>query len=138
VEIDLWNTSYVFNKGHSIRVAVSSSNYPRFKANPNTGVPIGVEDSPLYPAKVVQNTLHYADSSSATNGGAAVSLSYLVLPTVTKKQLPRKILPLASASSSSKSEAEKSAAAKEKASAIKITNWALNNAKTSQERFDRA
>jgi len=36
VEVDLWSTSYVWNTGHKIRVAVSSSNYPRFLANPNT------------------------------------------------------------------------------------------------------
>ena len=35
--VDLWSTSLVFNKGHRIRVAVSSSNAPRFEANPNTG-----------------------------------------------------------------------------------------------------
>ena len=35
--VGLWNTSYVFNKGHRIRVHVSSSNHPRFLPNPNTG-----------------------------------------------------------------------------------------------------
>jgi len=35
--VDLWSTSLVFNKGHKIRVAVSSSNNPRFDPNPNTG-----------------------------------------------------------------------------------------------------
>src|SRR6202030_2854610 len=37
LNVDLWSTSLVFNKGHRIRVAVSSSNSPRFEANPNTG-----------------------------------------------------------------------------------------------------
>ncbi|UCD14184.1 MAG: CocE/NonD family hydrolase, partial [Thermoplasmatales archaeon] len=36
VEVDLWSTSYVWNTGHKIRVAISSSNYPRFLNNPNT------------------------------------------------------------------------------------------------------
>jgi len=36
-EIDLWSTSIIFNKGHRIRVAISSSNFPRFEVNPNTG-----------------------------------------------------------------------------------------------------
>jgi putative CocE/NonD family hydrolase len=36
-EIDLWATSNVFLPGHSIRVEVSSSNFPRFDRNPNTG-----------------------------------------------------------------------------------------------------
>ena len=35
--IDLWSTSYVFNAGHRIHVSISSSNYPRFDVNPNTG-----------------------------------------------------------------------------------------------------
>jgi putative CocE/NonD family hydrolase len=36
-DIDLWSTSIVFNRGHQIRVAISSSNAPRFEPNPNTG-----------------------------------------------------------------------------------------------------
>ncbi|MFC5863839.1 CocE/NonD family hydrolase [Acidicapsa dinghuensis] len=36
-EIDLWSTSNVFKKGHSIRLEVSSSNFPRFDRNLNTG-----------------------------------------------------------------------------------------------------
>ena len=35
--IDLWATSNVFKAGHRIRVEVSSSNFPRFDRNPNTG-----------------------------------------------------------------------------------------------------
>ncbi len=38
--VDLWSTAYVFNTGHTLRVAVSSSNYPRFDVNPNTGTAI--------------------------------------------------------------------------------------------------
>lgn len=40
-EIDLWVTSNVFKKGHRIRLEVSSSNFPRFDRNPNTGKPFG-------------------------------------------------------------------------------------------------
>jgi putative CocE/NonD family hydrolase len=36
-EIDLWATSTVFMAGHRIRVEISSSNFPRFDRNPNTG-----------------------------------------------------------------------------------------------------
>jgi len=39
VDIDLWSTAYQFNTGHKIRIAISSSNYPRFATNPNTGAP---------------------------------------------------------------------------------------------------
>jgi len=37
LEIDLDSTGIVFNKGHRIRLAISSSNSPRFEPNPNTG-----------------------------------------------------------------------------------------------------
>lgn len=36
VNVDLWSTSYIWDTGHRIRIAVSSSNYPRYLANPNT------------------------------------------------------------------------------------------------------
>jgi len=38
--IDLWATSNVFKKGHRLRLYVSSSNFPRFNRNPNTGEPM--------------------------------------------------------------------------------------------------
>ena len=36
-EVDLWATSNTFLAGHRIRLEVSSSNFPRFDRNPNTG-----------------------------------------------------------------------------------------------------
>jgi predicted acyl esterase len=36
-EIDLWSTSNVFLLGHSIALAISSSNFPRINRNLNTG-----------------------------------------------------------------------------------------------------
>jgi uncharacterized protein len=41
VTITLYPTSNVFKKGHRIRIDISSSNYPRFDVNPNTGDPLG-------------------------------------------------------------------------------------------------
>jgi putative CocE/NonD family hydrolase len=38
VTIDLWSTCYYFNQGHRIRIDISSSNSPRFSANPNNGL----------------------------------------------------------------------------------------------------
>ena len=38
--IKLYPTSSVFKKGHRIRVDISSSNFPRFDVNPNTGEPL--------------------------------------------------------------------------------------------------
>ena len=48
--IDLWSTSHVFLKGHSIRVEISSSNFPRFDRNPNTLSKLGA-DSQMLSAK---------------------------------------------------------------------------------------
>jgi putative CocE/NonD family hydrolase len=39
--IKLYPTSNVFKRGHRIRVDISSSNFPRFDVNPNTGEPLG-------------------------------------------------------------------------------------------------
>ena len=54
VTVDLWSTSIVFNRGHKIRVAVSSSNSPRFDPNPNTGKPLRADDQ----KRIAGNTLH--------------------------------------------------------------------------------
>jgi predicted acyl esterase len=54
LDVDLWSTSLVFNKGHRLRVAVSSSNAPRFEANPNTGKPFRADAE----TRVARNTLH--------------------------------------------------------------------------------
>ncbi len=40
VTIKLYPTSNIFKKGHRIRLDVSSSNFPRFDLNPNTGEPL--------------------------------------------------------------------------------------------------
>ncbi|MEO0106413.1 MAG: CocE/NonD family hydrolase [candidate division WOR-3 bacterium] len=48
--IDLWSTALVFNAGHRLRVIISSSNYPRFEKNPNTGAPFQRNDPNFIPA----------------------------------------------------------------------------------------
>ncbi len=40
VSIELYPTSLVFGRGHRIRLDISSSNFPRFDVNPNTGEPL--------------------------------------------------------------------------------------------------
>ena len=40
-EIVMYPTSNLFGRGHRIRVDISSSNFPRFDINPNTGGPLG-------------------------------------------------------------------------------------------------
>ncbi len=68
IQIDLWPTSMVFLKGHKIRLEVSSSNYPRFDRNPNTGRIIAMETTPVTAKQTV-----YHD---------AISPSYLILPII--------------------------------------------------------
>jgi len=53
--IDLWSTSIIFNQGHRLRLAISSSNYPRFDANPNNGK-LNREQGDL---KVAHNTIYH-------------------------------------------------------------------------------
>jgi putative CocE/NonD family hydrolase len=53
--IDLWATSNVFKAGHRIRLQVTSSNFPRWDRNPNTGHPFG-QDAELRTAR--QTILH--------------------------------------------------------------------------------
>lgn len=60
-DIDLWATSNLFKAGHRVRVEVSSSNFPRFDRNPNTGRPLGA-DADLEPA--LQRVFHDADHPS--------------------------------------------------------------------------
>ncbi len=59
--IDLWATSHVFKAGHRLRLEVSSSNFPRFDRNPNTGRTIATETE-LAPA--AQTVLHDAQHPS--------------------------------------------------------------------------
>ena len=46
--LDLWATSNVFLPGHGIRLEVSSSNFPRFGRNSNTGGNIASEAAAEY------------------------------------------------------------------------------------------
>jgi hypothetical protein len=66
--IDLWATSNFFRAGHRIRLEISSSNFPRFDRNPNTGRLIAAETR-LVPA--MQTVFHDATRPS-----------HLVLPIV--------------------------------------------------------
>ena len=60
-EIDLWSTSNCFLKGHRIRVEVTSSNFPQFDRNPNTGNDFG-QDAEI--VKADQTILHDKDNPS--------------------------------------------------------------------------
>jgi hypothetical protein len=69
-KIDLWSTSNVFLKGHQIRLEVSSSNFPRFDRNLNTGKPASTDSNFV---KATNTIFHDATHPSA-----------LVLPVVAR------------------------------------------------------
>ncbi len=66
--IEMYPTSLVFRKGHRIRLDVSSSNFPRFDVNPNTGEPLN--DNRRW--RVATNTV-YVDASRP---------SHVILPVI--------------------------------------------------------
>lgn len=55
ITIKLYPTSNVFKKGHRIRLDISSSNFPRFDVNPNTGEPLAQHRRVV----TAVNTLHH-------------------------------------------------------------------------------
>jgi len=52
--IEMYPTSLLVKRGHRIRVDISSSNYPRFDVNPNTGEPLNANRS----WRVAQNSIY--------------------------------------------------------------------------------
>jgi len=60
--IAVWPTSYEFSAGDRIRVEISSSDYPQFAPNPNTGEPFG-RSATTRPAE--QTILHDAEHPSS-------------------------------------------------------------------------
>jgi putative CocE/NonD family hydrolase len=66
--VDLWSTSNLFQKGHRIRIEVSSSNFPKYNTNPNTGHKFG-DDS----ESVIANQTIYHDKAHS---------SYILLPII--------------------------------------------------------
>ncbi|MBS1826999.1 MAG: CocE/NonD family hydrolase [Acidobacteria bacterium] len=55
ITVRMYPTSNVFKKGHRIRVDLSSSNFPRFDINPNTGEPLARHRR----TRVATNTIHH-------------------------------------------------------------------------------
>lgn len=47
IEIPSYPTSNLFAAGHRIRIDISSSNFPHFDVNPNTGAPAGTVSKPV-------------------------------------------------------------------------------------------
>lgn len=68
IKITLPPTSNLFKAGHRIRVDISSSNFPRFDINPNTGEPMGRHTQ----TQTARNTLYLGKPN----------LSHIVLPII--------------------------------------------------------
>lgn len=68
----LYPISNLFARGHRIRLDISSSNFPRFDVNPNTGGPLGEAGAVL----ATDNTVHHASPRP----------SHIVLPIVRAEQ----------------------------------------------------
>ena len=75
LEMDLWSTALVFNKGHRIALLVSSSSTPAFEIHPNTFDPVDSMDK----AVVAHNTVHLS----------ADHASRLILPVIPKESYAR-------------------------------------------------
>ena len=61
-QILVWPTSYEFRKGDRIGLEISSSDYPQFAPNPNTGAPFGADSASQ---TATQTILHDAEHPSA-------------------------------------------------------------------------
>jgi putative CocE/NonD family hydrolase len=69
--IEMYPTSLVFQRGHRVRLDISSSNFPRFDVNPNTGEPLNDNRS----WRTARNTV-YLDAKHP---------SRIVLPVIPKR-----------------------------------------------------
>ena len=56
ISFPLYPTGNLFKKGHRIRLDISSSNFPRFDVNPNTGEPLGRDRRQI----VAENSVHHS------------------------------------------------------------------------------
>lgn len=55
IRVFLYPTSNLFKQGHRIRIDISSSNFPHFDVNPNTGAPFGLDQRMI----VAENTVYH-------------------------------------------------------------------------------
>jgi len=59
--IEMYPTSMVFQRGHRIRLDISSSNFPRFDVNPNTGEPLN--DNRRW--RIAENSVYFGGSHAS-------------------------------------------------------------------------
>ena len=64
VDIPMWETSNVFKKGHRIRLHITSSNFPRFNRNLNSGKSLGEET--LEDLRVAIHTIYHDREHTST------------------------------------------------------------------------
>ncbi|HEX6544574.1 MAG TPA: CocE/NonD family hydrolase, partial [Ktedonobacterales bacterium] len=57
--IDCWNTSQVFKAGHRIGLEISSSAFPKFARNLNTGAPLGITSEMAVAEQVIHHAAEY-------------------------------------------------------------------------------
>jgi len=75
IELDLWASAYVFPRGHSIRVSVSSAAYPYYNANPNTGTELFADVQPV----AATNDIYMSPDHSSS----------VLLPVVSASDIPQ-------------------------------------------------
>jgi putative CocE/NonD family hydrolase len=56
--IDLWSIAHVFLEGHSVRLDISSANFPRWDRNPNTGPQSGSDATEVAHQKIFHDQQH--------------------------------------------------------------------------------
>jgi putative CocE/NonD family hydrolase len=77
VTLSMWSTCYIINKGHSLRMTITSSKNPEISVNPNNGLPLsdGLVPPPLI---IAQNTVYWGPGQQ----------TYVTLPMVPLTALP--------------------------------------------------
>jgi len=74
ITIALYPTANVFKEGHRLRIDISSSNFPRFDVNPNTGDPLGEHRRMV----TADNTIYHD----------AAHQSHAVVPVIPRAKVP--------------------------------------------------
>ena len=73
-DLDLWSTSIILNKGHRLRVLITSSSAPGYDPNPNTGAPFRSDNR----TQVAHNTIRLD----------AAHPSHILLPVMARETAP--------------------------------------------------
>ena len=70
-DLDLWNTCQLYRKGHRLRIEISSSAFPKYDRNLNTGAALGQTTEMQVAAQKIYHDREH--------------LSYMILPIVPRK-----------------------------------------------------